>query len=127
MTTQRLEAESVSAALAMDLAKVRRNLQAESDKLGILSVALRVVYDDLEVVWSEGTSSLVARAVEIMSRVRQLERNALRAGINQSFTIAHSHYGDNINLETMSHGFAPGYEFHELEEMEAQWLPFCRT
>ena len=33
--------------------------------------------------------------------------------------IAHSHYGDNIDLETMRHGFAPGYEVHELEEMEA--------
>ena len=49
----------------------------ESDKLSILSVALRVVCDDLQVVWSEGTSSLMAYAIEIMARVRQLERNAL--------------------------------------------------
>ena len=62
----------------MDLAKGRRNLQAESDELGILSAALRVVCDDLEVVRSEGTSSLVARAIEIMARVHQLEGNALR-------------------------------------------------
>jgi len=34
----------------MDLAEVRRNLQVESDELGILSAALRVVCDDLEVV-----------------------------------------------------------------------------
>jgi hypothetical protein len=66
----------------VDLAKVRRNLQAESDELGILSAALGVVYDDLEVVRSEGTSSLVAHAVEIMARVRQLERNALCVGFN---------------------------------------------
>ena len=32
--------------------------------------------------------------------------------------IACSHYGDNINLEAMSHGYTPGYEVHELEEME---------
>ena len=44
----------------MDLAKVRRYLRAESDELGILSAALRVVCDDLQVVRSEGTSSLVA-------------------------------------------------------------------
>ena len=37
----------------------------ESDELGILSTALRVVYDDLEVVWSEGTSSLMACAINI--------------------------------------------------------------
>ena len=33
--------------------------------------------------------------------------------------IARSHYGDSIDLEAMSHGFAPCYEAHELEEMEA--------
>jgi len=32
--------------------------------------------------------------------------------------IACSHYGDNIDLETISHGFMPGYEAHELEKME---------
>ena len=47
MTTQKLEAESISTGLAMDLAEARRNLQAESDDLGILSAALRVVYNDL--------------------------------------------------------------------------------
>jgi len=31
----------------MDLAEVRRNLQVESDELGILTAALGVVYDDL--------------------------------------------------------------------------------
>ena len=70
MMTQKLEAEIVSAGLAVDLTEVRRNLKAESDELSILSTALRVVYDDLEVVWSEGTSSLAAHAVEIMARVR---------------------------------------------------------
>jgi len=53
----------------MDLAKVRRNLKAESDELGILSAALRVICNDLEVVRSEGTSSLVARVVEILAQV----------------------------------------------------------
>ena len=68
--TRRLEAKGISTGVATDLAEVRRNLQAESDKLGILSAALGVVYDDLEVVRSEGTSSLAARAVEITARVR---------------------------------------------------------
>ena len=84
-----------------------------------MSTTLRVVWDDLEVVRSEGTSLLMAHAIEIMARVCQLERNAFRSGVNQSFAIARSHYGDNIDLETMSHGFAPGYEVHELEEMDA--------
>jgi len=34
----------------MYLTEARRNLQVESDELGILSTTLRVVYDDLEVV-----------------------------------------------------------------------------
>ena len=55
--------------------------------------------------------------------MRQLKRNALRAGVNQSFAIARSHYGDIINLEAMSHGYALGYEVHELEEMETAVAP----
>ena len=39
------------------------------------------------------------------------------------FAIARSHYGDIIDLETMSHGYAPGYEVHELEEMEVAVAP----
>ena len=121
--TRRLEAESVSAGLAMDLAEVRRSLEVESDELGILSATLGVVCGDLEVVWSEGTSSLAAHVVEIRARVRLLKRSALRTGVNQSFMIAHSHYGDNIDLEAISHGYTPGYEVHELEEMEMVVAP----
>ena len=40
--------------------------------------------------------------------------------------IAHSHYRDNIDLETMSHGFAPGYEAHELEEMATAVVPLSQ-
>ena len=69
VTTWRLEVESIFAGLAVDLAEVRRYLEAESDELGILSVALGVVCDDLEVVQSDWTSSLVAHAVKITARV----------------------------------------------------------
>ena len=124
--SQKLEVESVSARLTVDLAEARRNLQAESDDLGILSAAIRVVYDDLEVVRLEGTSLLIARAVEITAWVSQLKRNALHVGVNQSFTIAHSHYGDSIDLEAMSHGYAPDYEVHELEEMETAVAPLSQ-
>ena len=51
------------------------------------------------------------------------EWNALHVGVNQSFAIAHSHYRHCIDLETMRHGFVPGYEVHELEEMEAAVAP----
>ena len=86
-----------------------------------------MVCDDLEVVRSEGTSLLMAHAIEIMARVRQVERNALHAGVNQFFMITHSHYGDSIDLEAMSIGYTPGYEVHELEEMEMVVAPFHRS
>ena len=85
-----------------------------------------MVCDDLEVVQLEGTSSLAAHAIEITARVRQLERNALHTGVNQSFVIARSHYGDNIDLEAMSHGYALGYEVHELVEMEMAVAPLSQ-
>ena len=74
-----------------------------------MKVALGVVCDDLQVVQAEGTSSLVARAVYITARVRQLEKEALPSGITQAFAITHSHYDDNIDLEAMSLGFTPSY------------------
>ena len=58
-----------------------------------------------------------------MPRVLQLERDALRTRVHQSFRIARSHYGDSIDLETMSLGFAPGYTDAELDEIEAAVAP----
>ena len=85
-----------------------------------------MVYDDLEVLRSEGASSFAAHAIEIMAWVRQLERNDLRARVHQSFMIAHSHYGDSIDLETMSLGFAPGYTDAGLDEIEAAVAPLSQ-
>ena len=68
----------------------------------------------------------MAHAIKIMARVCQLERNALHAGINQAFAIARSHYVDIIDLETMSLGFTPGYEAHELDEIETAVAPLSQ-
>ena len=89
-------------------------------------MAKRQCSEDLAVVQSEGTSSLAAHVVEITAQVRQLEKDALRTGINRSFAIAHSHYEDSIDLEAMSHGYAPGYEAYELEEMETVVAPLSQ-
>ena len=86
---QKLEAEGAAAGLAMDLVEVRSLLQVESDELDVLKVALGIVCDNLQVVQAEGTSSLVAHAVDITARVRQLEKEDLRSGITQAFAIAH--------------------------------------
>ena len=68
----------------------------------------------------------MAHAIEITAWVHQLERNALHAGVNQYFAIARSHYGDNVDLEAMSHVYVLGYEVHELEEMETVVAPLSQ-
>ena len=40
--------------------------------------------------------------------------------------IARSHYGDSIDLEAMSLGYAPSYEVHKLEEMEMAVAPLLQ-
>jgi hypothetical protein len=55
-----------------------------------------------------------------------LERNALRAGVLHSFVIAHSHYRDSIDLDTVSLDYAPGYEGKELEEIEMVVAPIVQ-
>ena len=106
--TQRLEAESISTGLGTELVKVWGILQAESDEHDLLRATVRVLFDDLGVVRPEETSSLVARAVDITAWVGQLEENAFHAGITQAFVVARSHYDQEVNLEVMSLGFAPG-------------------
>ena len=75
----------------------------------------------------EGTSLLVARAIDITARMRQLEKEDFRLGIIQAFAIAHSHYADNINLRAMSLGFTPGYELSELDEIEVAVTPLTKS
>ncbi|XP_066342129.1 uncharacterized protein [Miscanthus floridulus] len=124
---RRLEAESVSAELVMELAEVRGILQAESDEHDLLHATVEVVCDDLQVVQAEGTSSLMAHAADITVWVRQLEREALCSGITQAFAVARSHYAESIDLETMSLGFEPGYEASELDEIEKVVAPIVRN
>ena len=124
---QRLEAESISIGLGTDLAEVRGTLQAESDNHDLLHAAVGVVFDDLGVALPEETSSLAARAVDIMARVGQLEENAFHAKMTQAFVVARSHYDLEVNLEVMSLGFAPGYENSEVDEIEKAVTPIMQN
>ena len=99
----------------------------ESDELDLLKVAHGVVCDDLQVAQAEGTSSLAAYVIDIMARVRQLEKEALHIGITQTFVITRLHYNDNIDFKAMSLGFAPGYEPSDLDAIEATVTPFVET
>ena len=60
-----------------------------------------------------------------MDQAREMARDALRFGVHRSFTIAHSHY-ENIDLETMSQGFMPGYSNTELEDIKKEVAPLAQ-
>ena len=51
-----------------------------------------------------------------------MARGVLHFGIHRSFAIARSHY-ENINLATMSQGFAPVYTDAELDDIEKEVAP----
>ena len=86
-----------------------------------------MVFDDLGVARPEETGSLAACAVDITTRVRQLEENVFHARITQAFAVARSRYDQEINLEVMSLGFAPGYKTSELDEIEKVVTPIARN
>ena len=69
----------------------------------------------------------MTHVVDISTRVRQLEKEALHSGITQAFTIARSHYDDNIDLEAMSLNFTPSYEPFKLDEIEMAVTPLAET
>ena len=73
----------------------------------------------------EGPSSLTTGAAGITAWVGQLEEDAFHTGITQAFTVARSHYDQEMDLETMSLGFAPGYENFELDEIEKAVTPIA--
>ena len=92
-----------------------------------MRTAIGVVFDDLGVAQPEETGSLAAHVVDITARVRHLEENAFHAEITQAFTIARSHYDQEIKLEAMSLGFVLGYENFELDEIEKAVAPIARN
>ena len=57
----------------------------------------------------------------------QLEEDAFHTGITQAFTVARSHYDQEINLEVMSLGFVPSYENSKLDEIEKAVTPIARN
>ena len=66
----------------------------------------------------------MVRAVRIMDQAGEMARDALRFDIHWSFMITRSHY-ENIDLETMSQGFTPGYSDAELEDIEKEVAPLA--
>jgi hypothetical protein len=105
---------------------VKDTLLKESNKHDTLHVVIQLVCDDLELVLEQGMSLLVTWAVQIVDQVHEMARHALHFCVQRSFAIIRSHY-ENINLSTISQGFAPSYTQDELEEIEEMVAPLRRT
>jgi hypothetical protein len=69
-----------------------------------------------------GTSSLAVQVINVADWVREMAKRALHLGVQRSFVIACSHY-ENIDRQTMSQGFAPGYDDAELDQIEEEVAP----
>ena len=116
----KLGAEVVkSRGLEKELSEVKDTLQKESNEHDNLRIAVQLVCDELELALEQETSLLAVRATRIMDRAHNIARRALHFGIHRSFMITRSHY-ENINLATMSLGFAPVYTDAELENIEKE-------
>lgn len=75
---------------------------------------------------AEGADPPSARVLQLTARVRELERDFLRGGVNQVFAIAHSNY-ENIDLEVFSKDYPDVYEPHELNRFESEVAPLSRA
>jgi hypothetical protein len=84
-----------------------------------------VVCDDLELAPMQVMSSLTVRATRITDRACEIAMDVLCLSVRQLFTIARSHY-ENIDLATMSQGFAPSYFDAELEQIKHEVVPLAQ-
>ena len=126
--TRKADAKTAAAGLTTDLTRAEERVKTlEREAAGHANFCLSVglVCDELRVSPLPGTNTLLARVASVTGRVGELERDALRAGIQQSFAIARSHYEDNIALDMMSQGYAPVYEEDDLVVMEAAMAPLA--
>ena len=111
--------------LEKELDEVKASLLKESDEHDTLHIAVQLVCDDLKLAPEQETSSFAVLAARITDRVHEVVREALCFGVHRSFAIARSHY-ENIDLATMSQGFAPGYSDVELENIEKEVAPLAQ-
>ena len=111
--------------LEKELDKIKATLLKENEEHDALGVVVQLVCSDLKLVPAQETSLFVVHAVRIMDWAHDIARDALRFGVNRSFTIARSHY-ENIDLATMSQGFALGYSDAKLEDIEKEVVPLAQ-
>ena len=67
----------------------------------------------------------MVRAIRITDQAHEITRDVVRFDVHQSFVIGRSHY-ENIDLATMSQGFAPVYSDAELEDIKKEVAPLAQ-
>ena len=87
-----------------------------------MCITIQLVYEELKLAPQQETSSFMVHVTRIMDQARDMAGGVLCFGVHQSFVIIHSHY-ENIDLATMSHGFAPVYTDAELDDIEKEVAP----
>jgi hypothetical protein len=59
--------------------------------------------------------------------VRELERSALRGGVNQAFTIGYSLCRESLNLATLSGGYLDTFGDDTVEKLEHAMVPLSQA
>jgi hypothetical protein len=105
------------------LEEEKGQLQAEvgrlQTELGQIDGQLVAVAGNLGVAAPEGQGGAAAVVPQIVPRVAELERDAMRAGAKVAFAVARSHYGDSFNWDILQGGYAEGCDDALMEEIEA--------
>ena len=112
--------------LEKELSEVKDTLQKESDEHDNQHIIVQLVYDELELAPKQETCSLTIHATRITNRACDMARGTLCFGVHRLFAIARSQY-ENIDLATMSQGFASVYTDAELDDIEKEVAPWHMT
>jgi hypothetical protein len=112
--------------LEKELGETKTTLLKESDEHDTLRIAVGLVLNDFGMTSEVGTSSFAVQVVDLTDQAGGMAKQALHLGVQRPFTISHSHY-ENIDLQVMSQGFAPGYDGAELDEIEEEVAPLDRS
>lgn len=92
-----------------------------------LPATVSQVYDDLGVPLAGAVDSPLAHVLWITAQVRELERSALRGGVNQAFAIGCSLYRESLNLEALSEGSPEGLGDDVVEKLENNVAPHAQA
>lgn len=108
-----------------ELSCVEDRLRALDAEHTSLCAAINVVRDHLEIPWPEESFAPTSRMVLVAGRIRELEADVFRLGVNHALVVTRSHYEDLIKLDQVCLEYAIGWRDDELEDLETSVEPFA--